>query len=101
MAGLGAGDGPLSVRVRPSSIKHDCDRRTTSTGEGAGERTREVTLDTGASTDTPAKDQGPGMSLPDPDAGHPLHGEGGHHSEDEGAPRCQASGANGSHAGSH
>jgi hypothetical protein len=26
------GDGPLSVRVRPSSIKRDCDRRPTSTG---------------------------------------------------------------------
>jgi hypothetical protein len=29
MAGLGSGDGPLSVRVRPSSIKRDCGRRTT------------------------------------------------------------------------
>jgi hypothetical protein len=28
-----SGDGPLSVRVRPSSLKRDCDRRTTSTGE--------------------------------------------------------------------
>ena len=27
----GFGDGPLSVRVRPSSLKHDCDRRTTNT----------------------------------------------------------------------
>ena len=27
-----SGDGPLSVRARPSSLKHDCDRRTTSTG---------------------------------------------------------------------
>ena len=27
-----SGDGPLSVRVRPSSIKHDCDRRATSAG---------------------------------------------------------------------
>jgi hypothetical protein len=27
-----SGDGPLSVRVRPSNIKHDCDRRTTRTG---------------------------------------------------------------------
>jgi len=25
--------GPLSVRARPSSLKRDCDRRTTSTGE--------------------------------------------------------------------
>jgi len=29
-----------------------------------GERTREVTLDPGASTDTPVRDQGPGRSLP-------------------------------------
>ena len=33
VAGLRSGDGPLSVRVRPSSIKRDCDRRATSTGE--------------------------------------------------------------------
>jgi hypothetical protein len=32
LAGLRSGDGPLSVRVRPSSLKRDCDRRTTSTG---------------------------------------------------------------------
>src|SRR6266513_256778 len=30
-----------------------------------GQRTREVTLDTGASTDTPVRNQGPGPSLPD------------------------------------
>ena len=29
---LRSGDGPLSVRVRPSSLKRDCDRRATSTG---------------------------------------------------------------------
>ena len=33
MAWLRSGDGPLSVRARPSSIKRDCDRRATSTGE--------------------------------------------------------------------
>ena len=33
LAGLSSGDGPLSVRIRPSSLKRDCDRRTTSTGE--------------------------------------------------------------------
>jgi hypothetical protein len=33
LAGLRSGDGPLSVRARPSSIKRDCDRRATSTGE--------------------------------------------------------------------
>jgi hypothetical protein len=32
LAGLRSGDGPLSVRARPFSLKHDCDRRTTSTG---------------------------------------------------------------------
>ena len=31
LAGLRSGDGPLSVRVRPSSLKRDCGRRTTST----------------------------------------------------------------------
>jgi hypothetical protein len=30
---VATGDGPLSVRARPSSIKRDCDRRATSTGE--------------------------------------------------------------------
>ena len=33
LAALGSGDGPLSVRVRPSSLKHDCTRRATSMGE--------------------------------------------------------------------
>jgi hypothetical protein len=33
LAGLGSGDGPRSIRVRPSSLKRDCDRRTTSIGE--------------------------------------------------------------------
>jgi hypothetical protein len=32
LAGHGSGDGPQSVRVRPSSPKRGCDRRTTSTG---------------------------------------------------------------------
>src|SRR5271157_1855361 len=33
VAWLRSGDGPLSVRARPSSIKRDCDRRATNTGE--------------------------------------------------------------------
>ena len=33
VAWLRTGDGPLSVRARPSSLKRDCDRRATSTGE--------------------------------------------------------------------
>ena len=44
----------------------------------AGERTRKVTLDPGASTDTPVRVQGRGGSLPGPDAGHPMHSAGGH-----------------------
>ncbi len=33
LAALGSGDGPQSVRVRPTSLKHGCTRRATSTGE--------------------------------------------------------------------
>jgi hypothetical protein len=33
LAGLGSGDSPLSVRVRPPSLKRDRDRRATSTGK--------------------------------------------------------------------
>ena len=62
----------LSVRVHPSSLKHDCDRGTTNTGKVPTERTREVTLDSGVSTDTPVIRHGPGGSLPEPGAGHPL-----------------------------
>jgi hypothetical protein len=47
LAGLRSGDGPLSVRARPSSIKRDCDRRTTSTGERCLVNVREVALDPG------------------------------------------------------
>jgi hypothetical protein len=41
-----------------------------------GARTREVKLDPGASADTPVRNQGPGRSLPGPDAGHPLQAAG-------------------------
>ena len=43
-----------------------------------GQRTREVTLDTGVSTDTPVRNQGSGRSLPGADAGHPLQRAGSH-----------------------
>ena len=76
LARLRSGDGPLSVRVRPSSLKRNCDSRTTSKVKVPGERTREVTLDPGASANTPVRSQGPGSSLPGPDAGHPLQGAG-------------------------
>ena len=77
VAWLRSGDGPLSVRARPSSLKRDCDRRATSTGEkrlvNVHAKSR-LTLET--STDTPVRNQGPGRSLPGPDAGHPLQGAG-------------------------
>jgi len=54
------------------------------------------------SAGTPARDQGPGGSLPGPDAGHPLHRAGGHDlTTRTRAPRCQTSSTNGSHGGSH
>ena len=31
---VASGDGPLSVRVRPSGLQRDCDRRATSAAEG-------------------------------------------------------------------
>jgi hypothetical protein len=46
--GLRSGDGPLSVRVRPSSLKRDCGRKDNEHRWNVpGERTREVTLDPG------------------------------------------------------
>ena len=79
LAGLGSGDGPLSVRTRPSSLKRDCARRTNQRRrKGAGQCTRKVTLDPVATADTPVRNQGPGRSLPGPDAGHPLQRAGGH-----------------------
>lgn len=47
-------------------------------GNGAGQRPREATLDPGAATDTPARYQQPGQSLPGPGAGHRLRDAGGH-----------------------
>ena len=72
-----SGDGPLSVRVRPSSPKRDCARRTTSTGGNAPANVHaksRLTLQTTA--DPPVRNQGSGRSLPGPDAGHPLQGSG-------------------------
>jgi hypothetical protein len=66
LAGLRSGDGPLSVRVRPSSLKRDCARRATSTGGKAPANVHaksRLTLETTA--DTPVRDQGPGGACPD------------------------------------
>jgi hypothetical protein len=68
-----SGDGPLSVNVRPSSLKRDRDRRTTSSGgrtpSDVHARSR-LTLETTA--DTPVRNQGPGRGCPDR-TGHPLY----------------------------
>ena len=72
LAGLRSRNGPLSIRVRSSRSS-----MTVTAGQQAqavpGERTREVTLDP-KSLRTLRSNQGPGQSLPGPDAGHPLHG---------------------------
>ena len=61
--------------------------------EGACERTREVTLDPEPLRTLRPEDQGPGGSLPGPDAGHPLHGARGHRAASSGKrqPSCRAS----------
>ena len=77
--GPGSGDGPLRIRVRPSSLKRDRDCKMAGTGEKCqvnGHAKSRLTLETSA--DTPLRNQGPGRSLPGPDAGHPLQGAGGH-----------------------
>jgi hypothetical protein len=68
-----------SIRTRPSSIKRNCDRRVTSTGQSAwctGHAKSRLIPE--ISADTPARNQGSGRSLAGPDAGHPLQGAGGH-----------------------
>ena len=65
----GSGNGPLSMRRYPSTVK------------GALRFLRKwplATLDRGASIPPPGGSQGPGRSLPGPDAGHSLQGSGGH-----------------------
>jgi hypothetical protein len=74
LAGLRSGDGPLSVRVRPSSLKRDCDRGTMSTGEKcrvyAHAKSR---LTPGCLCGHSGQKPRARRSLPGPDAGHPLH----------------------------
>jgi hypothetical protein len=72
-----SGDGPLSVRVRPSSLKRDGDRRATSTAEECPAQVHAMSRLT-LEPDTPVRRQGPGRSLPGPDASHPLHSAGNH-----------------------
>ena len=77
-AGLRSGDGPPSVRARPSSLKRDCDRRTTSTGGKCLVYVHAKSrLIPELSAGTPVRNQGLGRSLPGPDAGHRLHSAGG------------------------
>jgi hypothetical protein len=61
-----SGDGPLIVRVRPSSPKRDCARRTTSTGGKAPVNVHaksRLTLETSANT--PSRNKGQGGACPD------------------------------------
>jgi hypothetical protein len=70
----GSGDGPLSVRGCPSTVKGHPKILSDRFAESIfGTRP----LSVGASAPPPVRDQGPGGSLPGPDAGHPLHGAGG------------------------
>ena len=78
LAGLRSGDGPLSIRVRPSSLKHDCDRRTTSTGERCLVNVHAKSRLTLEPTDTPGKQIRVRQEPARADADHPLHGAGGH-----------------------
>lgn len=69
LPGRGSGDGPLSVRGRPSFVK------------GALRFLRNglrPPLTGGASAPPPASNYRAGPSLPGPDAGHPLPSTGGH-----------------------
>jgi hypothetical protein len=73
---LGAGDGPLSVRGCPSTVKGHPKILSNRFAESIfGTHP----LSVGASAPPPVRDQGPGSSLPGPDAGHPLQAAGGHH----------------------
>jgi hypothetical protein len=63
---LRSGDGPLSVRARPSSIKRDCDRRATSTGERCLVKVHAKSrLIPETSTDTPVRTKGQAGACPD------------------------------------
>jgi hypothetical protein len=63
---LRSGDGPLSVRARPSSIKRDCDRRTMSTGRTClADVHAKSRLILETSADTPVRRRGPGGACPD------------------------------------
>jgi hypothetical protein len=65
MAGRRSGDGPLSVRTRPSNIKRDSDRRATSAGKSAWSTSHAKSrLTPETPTGTPVRNQGPGRACP-------------------------------------
>jgi len=66
------GDGPLSVRGCPSTVKGT--RRSFLTA--SQKWSSGPTLERRSLCTPPVRDQGPGRSLPGPDAGHPLQGAG-------------------------
>jgi hypothetical protein len=101
-AGLGSGDGPLSVRVRPSHIKRDCDRRTTSMGRKCLVNVHAKSrLIPETSVGTSVRNQGAGGACPDRTRAIPCNVRAITTATRTRAPRCQAPNASGSHAGSH
>jgi len=79
LAGLRSEDGPLSVRVRPSSLKRDCDRRTTNTGGKCSANAHAKSrLTLGCLCGHSGQKTRARPEPARPDAGHPLQGAGGH-----------------------
>jgi hypothetical protein len=68
----GSGDGPLSVRERPSTVKGT--RRSILTA--SQKPSSGPALERRCLAPLRSETQGPGRSLPGPDAGHPLHAAG-------------------------
>jgi hypothetical protein len=70
-----SGDGPLSVRARPSSPSATVPARQPARAEKATVNVHATSCLTPATTaDIPVRNQETGRSLPGPGAGHSLHG---------------------------
>jgi hypothetical protein len=77
LAGRRAGDSPLSVRVRPSSLKHDRSRRATRTsGNCLVNVHAKSCLILEPLRPLRSRDKGQAAACPDRGAGHPLQGAG-------------------------
>jgi hypothetical protein len=97
---LGSGDSPLSVPGGPPLSRAPEDPFKTASPKASSD----PPLSVGAPAPPPVSNQGPGQSLPRPDAGHPLQGAGGHGQIIEersrtGRSACHYPGADGSTGG--